>query len=224
MVNSEPKKSPKLPTSIHIFGPSRSGKSTLENLLGSLPEVHRGFESPLLSIVAKSTFMDSGLPTRPYAYELPTSTDRMYFDNYYKEMARKIGGKKFFTSTSPGRIYDVIKLARIIPKLRIVFVKRDVDDVVYRMYRTLYRTGLTYSYDLDAAREYVNWYYDLQDRYSKLLPNITKTIHYEDMVIDPLKVANEVRQFCGISSEFGDLPEIGDDRGSSNDFKKFAGW
>ena len=168
-LKSVPNKPSNLPTSIHIFGPSRSGKSTLESILGILPDVHCGFESPILKNVTQTTYMEAGLPVHLYAFQLPRSTDAIYLDLYKKDITSRVGEKSFFTSTNPGRIYDIYQMARIIPNMRVVFVKRDIDDVIYRMYRTLYRKGKAYSYNLDAAREYVKWYYSMQDKYVELL-------------------------------------------------------
>lgn len=206
--------SAEMPVSIHIFGPSRSGKSTLERLIGTLPEVQCGFESRILLDSTRKTFMRSGLPTHKYSYQLPTATDATYLKFYRDSLLKYTAGKAFFTSTTPGRIYDLYHLARVIPNLRLVFVQRNVDDVAYHMFRRLYSNAQFHSYDIDAARDYVNWYYSMQNRFAALLPNLVKTVTYEDMVTDPLRIANEVREFCGIPTGFGKLPDIGDDRGA----------
>lgn len=219
-ITSEPKISAEVPNSIYIFGPSRSGKSTLERLLGSLPDIQRGFESSILRNITRKTCIRSSFPLVNYAYQLPTSTDRTYLDLYLKELTSLVGERSFYTNTNPSRIFDVYHIARVIPNLRIVFVKRDIDDVVYRSFQNLYKTGVEYSYNLDAAREYITWYYSVQDKFAELLPHFTMTITYEDMVADPLRVANDVRRFCNIPSAFGTLPEIGDDRGASKEFKE----
>lgn len=220
-ITSGPKVSAQHLQSIHIFGPSRSGKSTLERLLGTLPEVQCGFESSLIRSATQKTSMRTGLLTLNNAYQLPLSTDGIFRDFYNKELVVLAEGKSFFTCTTPGRIYDVHHLVRVVQNTKIVFVKRDIDDTVYRIYRTRYRKSHAHSYNLDATREYVTWYHSMQDRFAELLPNRTMTINYEDMVADPLKIADNVRQFCGISTEFGTLPDIGDDRGSSKEFKEF---
>lgn len=206
------------PASIFLFGPTRSGKSSLERLLGIFPSVRRGYESDIVRVVAHKTCARAGMPNRDFAFQIPPAFDDLLRDFYIKELEERTADKRVLTITSPARILDAYHLARIIPNTRFVFIKRDIDDVVYRMFNILYLTGNAHSYNLDAAREHVRLYYQMQDKLAELLPGITMTVNYEDMVQDTVAAVKSVQEFCGIDGNIGKLPDIGDDRGYAQKF------
>ena len=211
----------KNPVNVIIFGPSRSGKTTLERLLGTLPSVSRGFETKLISRAIKKTYMDAAFPILSRANDLPKPLENGFRKNFLQAVAEITDGKSAYVCTHPGRIIDAHRIATTIPNTRLIFIKRNIDDVVFRMFATKYSNRNDHTYDLETAREYVNWYYEIQDMLLTRLPNVSMVINYEDMAENPAATLEKVKSFCGIGGEIGELPNIGDDRGCSKPFLEF---
>lgn len=209
------------PVSLFIFGPSRSGKTSLERLVGTLGGVKRGYENPILNLVAKRTFQFAGLPTRNSIVSIPPGLDDLCRKLYLEELHERAGDAVVFSNTHPGGIFDAYRLAILIPNARFAFLKRDIDDIIYRMFGKLYRSGNNYSYDLDAAREYVQWYYDSIDEMNRLMPEISTVIRYEEMIEDPEAALSSVAALCGLEPDHAAFPDIGDDRGCAEPFAQF---
>lgn len=221
ILNIQPDFDTETPTSIFILGPSRSGKSTLERLLAQFSSVQRGYESPIVKSTAIKVSAAAGLPRRDFAFQLPATADQAFRNLYADELAYRIKGKSHFTVTLPNVVVDAYHLARIIPNSRFIFVRRDIEDVVYRMYCTTYEQGNYHCYNLDKARAHTKWYCELQQTLVKNLPGISMTVNYEDMVIYPLKTTRAVSSFCGLRGEIGSLPDIGNDTGFAQQFINF---
>lgn len=209
------------PVSLFIFGPSRSGKTSLERLIGTLEGIKLGYENPILSNVARRTFQLAGLPTRHSIVGIPPALDGLCREQYLVELHQRTGDARVFTNTHPGGIYDAYRLAVLIPNARFIFMKRNLEDITYRIFGKFYRSGNNYSYNLEAAKEYINWYYDSIDAMAKLLPNCSTIIQYEDMIAEPQSAIASAAQLCGIEMSHSELPEIGDDRGCAKPYLEF---
>jgi hypothetical protein len=109
----------------------------------------------------------------------------------------------------------------VLPRTRFVFVKRNVDDTVFRIFEKHYAKGNSYSYDIKAAYEYVAWYHEMIDLAAAKLPGRSILLHYEDMVADPAAALTAMTELCGLPSFTGEMPEIGDDRGCATPYREF---
>lgn len=210
-----------LPVSLFIFGPSRSGKTTMERLVGKIKGVKRGYENPILRNTARRTFQVAGLPTGDNIIELPPGLNDLCHQHYLEELEERAGSARVFTNTHPGRIFDTYRMAVMLPNVRFVFMQRDVNDLILRMFQKLYNSGNYYSYDIGAAREYIQWYHDLQNTLARLLPDHTTIIQYENMIADPRSALGAAARLCELEMSYDELPEIGDDRGCAQPYKKF---
>lgn len=215
------KSSKKNPVNVIIYGPSRSGKTTLERLLGTLPSTSRGFETNLINWATRKTYMDAAFPTLKSVNDLPRQFENLFRENFLQAVSKITGGKSAFVCTQPGGIIDAYRIATIVPNTRTVFVRRNIDDVVFRMFGTMYKNRNDHTYDLETAREYVNWYYEIQDMLLERLPEVSMIIDYEDMAGNPKAMLEKVKNFCGIEDDIDELPDIGDDRGCSEPFLEF---
>lgn len=201
-----------------IYGPSRSGKTTLERLLGTLPSVSRGFETKLINWVIRKTYIDAAFPASDRATDLPKQLDNIFGENFLLAVAEKAGEKSAFVCTQSGKIEDAYRIAITVPNIRLVFVRRNIDDVVLRIFGTKYSIGNDHTYNLETTREYVSLYYEIQDMLLARLPDVSTIINYEDMVENPIAILEDVKSFCGIGDKIGELPDIGDDRGYAKPF------
>ncbi len=105
--------------------------------------------------------------------------------------------------------------------MRFIFVKRNIDDNLVRIYFTEFHKGNSYAYDLAAAREHLLWYHQMIDATAEKLPDLVRIVHYEDMVHNPAAVVEMVAELCGLPMRHGPLPTIGDDRGCGEPYRQF---
>jgi tetratricopeptide (TPR) repeat protein len=209
------------PISLFILGPSRSGKTTMEALAGALDGVKRGYENPSVENSIRRTFQGAGLLTAGMFEMLPPRLDSMCRDSYVKELAQRAGSAKVFTNTHPGRIHDASRVAAAFPDVRFIFVKRNLQDNMLRIYMRKYAFGNPYGYDLAAIRDHITWYHEMIDVLAEKLPGIARVVHYEDIVADPRAALEIAADLCGLPMEHGPPPNIGDDRGCAEPYRDF---
>jgi tetratricopeptide (TPR) repeat protein len=208
------------PISLFILGPSRSGKTTMEELIGTLEGVKRGYENPCVDNAIRRAFQTAGLLTSSFFEMLPPQLYPSCRDFYLKELARRAEKVKVFTNTHPGRIFDAALIASVFPNVRFVFMKRNLEDTVFRMYQRKYREGNSYAYDLREARDYLAWYYEMIDMIAQKLPNLVRVIRYEDLVTDPQSALRTAAGLCDLANSDQPRPMVGDDRNCSAPYRE----
>lgn len=209
------------PISLFILGPSRSGKTTLEKLIGNMRGVKRGYESPIVERAVKRTSQLSGLLTLSLLSGLPKTLDSRFAELYCDELMHRASGAAVFTNTHPGRIADVGRIADTVPNARFVFVRRDTDDTALRILMKHYRKDTNYyGYDVPATYGEIAWYYQLIDIYGEKLASICTQISYEDLIAEPLNELASVANLCGLETFDGLVTPPGDDRGCAGPYKK----
>ena len=209
------------PISLFILGPSRSGKTTMESLVSALPGVKRGWESEVMEIAVRRTLQAAGyLPHRMFEV-LPPKLEAQCREIYLEDLARRAGSATVFTNTHPARIHDAARVAATIPNVRFIFIKRNVEDNMLRIYMQKYAAGHADSYDLKAIRDGLAWYHEMIDLLAAKLPDVSRVITYEDIVADPTAAIRMAAELCGLPSDPRALPDIGDDRGCAEPYREF---
>jgi hypothetical protein len=199
--------------SLFILGPSRSGKTSMETLVSTLEGVKRGYENPIVENAIRRTFQGAGLLTAGMFEVLPANLDPQCSELYIKELHRRAGSARVFTNTHPGRIQDAARVVGAFPNVRFIFMKRNRDDNILRIFFRKYPPGNAYAYHLNTITRYIDRYDQMIDALVEKFPNIARIIHYEDMVTDPAGALRAAAELCDLPVEHGPLPEIGDDRG-----------
>jgi tetratricopeptide (TPR) repeat protein len=209
------------PISLFILGPSRSGKTTMEALIATLPAVKRGYENPIVENAVRRTFQSAGLLAQRAFDSLPPTLNTMCREIYLDELSRRAGMAKVFTNTHPVRIHDAARLAATIPNVRFVLLRRNLEDNALRIFMREYAVGNSYSYDLAATRAHLDWYNRMIDLLIAKLPKITCVVAFEDLICDPAAALKAVAELCGVSADHGPLPTIGDDRGCAAPYRSW---
>jgi hypothetical protein len=210
--------------SLFILGPSRSGKTTMERLVSTLEGVKRGYESVIVEETVRRTCQHAGLATSTWLENVPLALHQLCGEAYLEELAVRAGPARVFTNTNPHRIHDADLMAAAFPNVRLVFVKRNLEDNVLRIYMERYRLGNTYAYDLKAARDHVVWYHEMMDLLAERLPAIVRVIQYENLIADPATALGAVADLCGgVPLTNGPLPVLGDDRECSVPYRRIMG-
>jgi tetratricopeptide (TPR) repeat protein len=209
------------PMSLFIIGPSRSGKSTLEQLVGHMEGVKRGFERRLVEPALRRTSQLAGLLTINDPLDLPNSLNAQFTKGYGEELIEFASGARIVTDTHPGMITSVGRIAWIIPNARFVFVRRNAQDLALRILMRRYRTGNHYAYGIDSIFEHLASYEQLMDLWVNVFPHLSITVEYEDLVADPAATLARVATLCGAVAPKTRYPDLGDDRNCSLPYRAY---
>ena len=105
--------------------------------------------------------------------------------------------------------------------MRFVFVKRNLEDNMLRIYMRKYLNGNSYAYDLQTIKEHIVWYHEMIDLLVEKFPEIAMVVRYEDMVTDPALVLGRVAELCGLPEPALGSLAVGDDRGCAAPYREY---
>ena len=89
-------------------------------------------------------------------------------------------------------------IARALPRARIVHLRRHPMASCYAMYKTLFRMGYPFSYDLDDLGHYYIAYHRLMNYWRALLPGRFLDLDYEALVDDQEGTTRMLLEHCGL--------------------------
>lgn len=210
-----------VPISLFILGHSRSGKTTLERLLGASPVIKRGYENPAVENAVRNAMQVSGCITRSVMNGMPRDLDVTFQKLYHEEILERAPDARIFTNTHPGKIGEILRFARTIQGSRFLFIKRNRDDLILRTYMKNYATGNSYAYDVKTIDEHITWYFEMIDLCTRKAPKVSRIIDYQDMIENPIEIFNMVGELCGIDIPCDNIPDIGDDREVAAPYQRY---
>ena len=187
------------PISLFILGPSGCGKTTMEELAGMFDAVKRGYENPMVENAVRRVSQASNLLTVSLLKQLPPQLYPMFCEIYLKNLAQRVSPRKIFTNTLSTCIHDAAHIASVVPNVRFIFLKRNVEDNLLRIFMRNYTDGNPYAFDLKAARDHVLWFNEMIDLLAEKFSNIARVIRYEDMIGDPIGALRVLADLCGLA-------------------------
>jgi tetratricopeptide (TPR) repeat protein len=211
---------PHLPTTLLVLGCSRSGKTTVESLLGNWGKVQKGYESHLIEGCLRRTMMDGGLLMPGSLDLLPKQLYEPFKQNYFSALTSDNEAASVFTNTNPFLISEAVHIIKIIPNVRIVCIKRDIDDTVLSIYMRDYRTANEYAYDLNDIRAHVLWYHEMIDALAIRCPDVVQVIEYEELVTGPARILSSIASGCGLDDSLAGMAviKVYDGRGTARPY------
>jgi tetratricopeptide (TPR) repeat protein len=192
------------PISLFVLGPSRSGKTTIERILGTSPLVARGYENPpFLSLL--HSYSINGKPAERLS-DLSPEAKRDFLTRYRAHIEHVCKDRGIFTDTSPDRMLDAWDIADLVPNSFFIFVKREPIDTAVGIFQQHYHSGIHYAYHPTTIRDHLSWYRDMQEILSKKLGDRAIIIHYEDLLNNPLSEVSRLETLLGMPLNYK-IPE-----------------
>ena len=120
----------------------------------------------------------------------------------YLNRARNVfGGTGRFIDKMPLNYLYCGLISRALPMAKIIHVTRHPMAVCYAIYKTLFKNGYPFSYDLSEIARYYVAYRRLMQHWQSTMPGVMHEVRYEDMVADQLGETHKLLGFCGLEWE-----------------------
>jgi hypothetical protein len=94
-------------------------------------------------------------------------------------------------------------IRRALPNAKIVYVRRHPMAVGYAMYKTLFKDGYPFSYDLNEIGRYYVAHRRLMEHWRTSMPGAVHELNYEDLVADQRGETRKLLEYCGLDWEEG---------------------
>ena len=205
-------------STLFILGPSRSGKTTAEKLIGSHPDVLCGYENSTIIKAVKQTFMDAGLLSWHQMANLPYKLRKLVANNYRDMLNFDETKHAVLTNTSPGLIWDALFIGEFLPNTKFIFITRNADDLALEIFMKDYKDGHEYSYSILETYKFIEIYHRMIELICSRIPSRTLIVKYEDLVSDTVSCYKEMVQFAGLEMVQVNLNKIGSNVGVSEPY------
>ncbi len=187
---------------LFIVGLPRSGTTLVDRILGSHSQVFSAGElNHFAFCIVDAVRRRSGVAQLPRRELVARSAELDFpaLGRDYIERARYAASAAVrFTDKMPLNYLYCGLIRRALPNARIVHVTRQPMAVCYAMYKTLFKDGYPFSYDLGEIGRYYLAYRRLMDHWQATMPGQIHTISYEALVADQLGETRRLLDFCGL--------------------------
>ena len=194
---------------IFIVGLPRSGSTLVDRILSSHSAVYSAGELPHLALaIVDGVRRQTGGAQVPRR-ELVARSAKLDFAALGRDYLAKVRATGIeaarFTDKMPLNYLYCGLIQRALPNARIVHVTRRPMAACYAIYKTLFKDGYPFSYDLGELAQYYAAYQRLMRHWEATAPGRIHVVSYEALVADQVGATRELLEFCGLGWEDGCL-------------------
>jgi tetratricopeptide (TPR) repeat protein len=190
---------------IFILGLPRSGTTLVERILASHSHVVSAGELNdfAMSLVAAARPAPGAapLPRRELVARSATLDFAALGREYLQRARAQLGDDRRFIDKMPLNYLYCGLIRRALPAAKIVHLHRHPLAAGYAMYKTLFRDGYPFSYDLGEIARYYAAYRRLMAHWQATMPGAIHSLSYEALVADPAATTRGLMEFCGLDWE-----------------------
>ncbi|MGA7538762.1 MAG: sulfotransferase [Steroidobacteraceae bacterium] len=192
---------------IFIVGLPRSGSTLIEQILASHSQVEGTMElHNILAMVRELDHLDSNRDSYPQSVRALSTDELTALGRRYLEETRAVrSGKPRFIDKMPNNFSHVGLIHAILPKARIIDVRRHPLDACFSNYKQYFAHGQSFSYDLEDLGRYYRCYLSLMDHWDEVLPGRVMHLQYEQLIRDPQDTVRRLLEYCDLPFEAATL-------------------
>ena len=194
-INAEP---------IFVIGMPRTGTTLVERILSSHSVVSSAGELQTFSaeLVKHCKKVAANQPGQAGLVRTSATIDFAALgEDYIAATRHRTGKAAFFVDKMPLNFLYAGLIHLALPKAKIVLLERDPMDTCYAVYKNLFEGAYPFSYDLEELANYFVAYRQLIDHWHSVMPGVMQVVRYEDLVVDPKPVVENLLSYCGLSYE-----------------------
>jgi predicted Zn-dependent protease len=183
---------------IFVLGLPRSGSTLVEQILASHPQIEGTMELPYIGAIAGEIEEAGG--AQVLAQASPEQI-RAWGEHYLAQarVHRRLG-RRHFIDKMPNNFRHIGLIRLILPKARIVDVRRNPMASCFSCFKQLFAEGQEFSYDLGDLGRYYRHYLAILRHFARVAPGAVHTLIYENLVED---TEGQVRELlAGVGVEF----------------------
>lgn len=187
---------------IFVLGMPRSGTTLTEQIIASHPEVHGAGELRDLFQIAYRPLPADG-QSQPFPFNLRHLSPEVvqtWAADYLARMQGRAPDARRITDKMPGNYLLVGLIHLLMPKAKIIHVRRNPVDTCVSTFNRLFQHGQEHTYDLTELGRNYRTYLQVMDHWRRVLPAGTLyEIRYEELVADTERQARGLLDYCGLS-------------------------
>lgn len=190
---------------VFIVGLPRSGTTLVERILGSHSTLTSAGELDCFALALVDAARRSNGGKTLSRRELVAASATLDFPAlggaYLQRARRAFGGAGRFIDKMPLNYLYAGLIRRALPAARIIHVTRHPMAVCYAMYKTLFKSGYPFSYDLGEIAQYYIAYRRLMQHWRSVLGEALHETRYESLVSDQPGETRKLLEYCGLEWE-----------------------
>lgn len=178
-----------------VLGPSQSGKSTLEGLLGGA-KFKPGFEGRAAGLAIRRL---GEIVIKPDAVQQPVHVQRSVIEALLALPPEETlsGEHEAITLTNPFLLPAAHMIFDLYPKSYFVFVQRDSIDNAAEIYAKDYKSRFSFAYCPREALDYVRLYKRASAVFAQKMQGRALTVSYEEVLLSPGSVMSAIHKMLG---------------------------
>ena len=180
------------PGPVFIFGMPRSGTTLTEQILAAHPDVVAlGERGDVHRAVTGKGWPETAL-------SIDAETVQQQGRQVHDSMFAHAGGRPFATDKSPGNYAFVGAIACMLPRAKLVYVRRTPGDNAMSLFERSFLRGIHYSYDLAHIGAVYRAHAQLMEHWISNCGLDVHTVDYDMLVQDPEPHIRRLLDFVGL--------------------------
>ncbi|HUO79454.1 MAG TPA: sulfotransferase [Steroidobacteraceae bacterium] len=190
---------------IFIVGLPRTGTTLVDTILGSHSQVHSAGELLVFYEAIGGAIARTRPPVDLDFAEYPQLVAGLDGATLAAEYLARVrawrGDRPRFTDKHVTNFFYIAPILRAFPQARIVHLTRHPLAACYANYKTWFRHGFPYSFDLAELAEFYIGYRRLMAHWHRILPGRILDLAYEDVVTSQEATTRMLLDYCGLPFE-----------------------